>query len=185
MKRDAVRYVHRYELLLSVLFVDDMPVAWGGRSTRAYICVRIYITARFPLLRVVAMIEVGRAWFSIVWIPPNIPCNRSPSFRCPRLVDGWRSSVFLPTRSSPRCRAERIYCRTNNALVPTAGRRLTASPIHNDPSCSNARHRSKCPSHGRQVCASRAMRLFRAWNRDKRRETLRRSREFISCRYHP
>lgn len=106
--------------------------------------------------------------FSIASVPLNTPYSRFPSSRHRPPADCRYSAVFWPPRSSPRCRATRIYCRTSIALAPTVDRRSTASPTRSDPCCSSARRRNKCPLLDRRVCESRATRLSRAWNWDNK-----------------
>lgn len=132
-------------------------------TQRARICIPIYITARFS--RCDGWWSKVRV-FSIAWALPSTPYSRSPTSRCRRLADCRRFAVSSPARSSPRCRAARIYCRTSIVLVLTVDRRSTASLIRSDPNCSSARRRSKCPSRGRRVCESRATPLSRAYNQN-------------------
>lgn len=148
-------YVYIYIYLLLYMSREE--------TQRARICIPIYITVRFS--------RCDGGWskvrvFSIAWVPPSTPYNRSPTSRRRRLADCRRSAVSSPARSSPRCRAARIYCRTSIVLVLTVDRRSTASLIHSDPSCSSARRRNKCPSLGRRVCENRATRPSQACNQN-------------------
>lgn len=173
------RYVYRYELLLErgifLLCIYILLYMSREETQRARICIPIYITARFSRCEW-SKVRV----FSIAWAPPSTPCNRSPTSRRRRLADCRRPVVSSPARSSPRCRVARIYCRTSIVLVPTVGRRSTASLIRSDPSCSSARRRNKCPSLGRRVCESRATRLSRACDRNNVNFTI---LKFINSRY--
>lgn len=145
----------------SFLYIYILLYMSREETQRARICIPIYITVRFS--------RCDGGWskmrvFSIAWVPPSTPYSRSPTSRRRRLADYRRSAVSSPARSSPRCRAARIYCRTSIVFVLTVGRRSTASLIRSDPSCSSARRRSKCPLLGHRVCVSRATRLSRACN---------------------
>lgn len=160
------RYVYRYELLLehgiffSFIYIYIIIYVARGNAARAHLHSYLHNGSIFALRWWMSKMRV----FSIAWVPPSTPYSRSPTSRRRCLADYRRSAVSSPARSSPRCRAARIYCRTSIVFVLTVGRRSTASLIRSDPSCSSARRRSKCPLLGHRVCVSRATRLSRACN---------------------